>query len=144
MKKYKLNQAYIDRQLALYTDVNATKILKIAEERLNEQANDCKSDIIRWALQGISIEQIHDKLVEWNNHTLANHMEVVQDIYDDAIKNADVIEKSVTYHRLPTKAEIAFGYGAMHYIEIPYLECINRFGNPKKRIKAKDGHWYSR
>ena len=52
--------------------------------------------------------------------------------------------KSVTYHRPPSKAEIAFGYGAIHYIEIPYAECLNRFGKLKKRIKAKDGHWYSR
>ena len=144
MKKYKLNQAYIDRELALYHNGNAAEVLAVAEQRLNEQAKDCKEHIISWALQGMSIEEIHDQLVEWNNHTLANHVEVIRDIYTDAINRANLRNKTLTYHRQPTKAEIAFGYGAIHYIEIPYAECLNRFGKLKKRLKAKDGLWYSR
>ena len=141
MKKYKLNQAYIDRELALYHNGNPAEVLEVAEQRLNEQAEDCRECIMTWALEGKTVDEIHDQLVEWNNHTLANHVEVIQDIYNDAIK---LKNKTVTYHRPPTKAEIAFGYGAIHYIEIPRLECLNRFGKLKKRLKAKDGLWYSR
>lgn len=141
MKKYKLNQAYIDRELALYHKGNAAEVLAAAEQRLNEQAEDCRECIMTWALEGKSVDEIHDQLVDWNNHTLCNHMEVIRDIYNEAMAIKD---KTVTYHRPPTKAEIAFGYGATHYLEIPYLECLNRFGSPKKRIKAKDGLWYSR
>ena len=144
MKRYKLNQAYIDRELALYHNGNAAEVLAVAEQRLNEQANGCREDIISWALQGMTIDEIHDQLVEWNNHTLANHMEVIRDIYREAINRKAMCNKTVTYHRPPTKGEIAFGYGATHYIDLPYLECLNRFGKLKKRLKGRDGLWYSR
>ena len=144
MKKYRLNQAYIDRQLALYPKEDKYKVLEVAEQRLNEQAKDCKEQITAWVLQGMSVEEIHEQLVDWNNHTLANHIEVIRDIYSDAINRANMRNKTVTYHRMPTKAEINLGYGAIHYIELPYLECLSRFGKLKKRIKAKDGLWYSR
>lgn len=102
MKKYKLNQAYIDRELALYHKQDATEVLKIAEQRLNEQAKDCKEHIIAWALQGMSVEEIKEQLVDWNNHTLANHPEVIHDIYKDAINRANLRNKTITYHRPPT------------------------------------------
>lgn len=31
----------------------------------------------------------------------------------------------VTYHRKPTKGDIVFGHGAMHYKEFPIEEVIN-------------------
>ena len=48
------------------------------------------------------------------------------------------MEKKVTYWRNPTKAEIAFGYGAIHYREFPLNECVRKDGKPKRWLKAKD------
>jgi hypothetical protein len=48
------------------------------------------------------------------------------------------MEKKVTYWRNPTKAEIAFGYGAIHYREFPLNECVRKDGKPKRWFKAKD------
>ena len=52
--------------------------------------------------------------------------------------------KEVEYRRNPTRAEIAFGYGAIHYRSFPLRDVINNKGEIKKRLFAKDeGVWYS-
>lgn len=55
-----------------------------------------------------------------------------------------------TYHRQPTMAEIAFGYGATHYNDFPMEKCLTgrtySWGAPiiKKWIKGEDGLRYYR
>lgn len=57
----------------------------------------------------------------------------------------DLNYKSVEYSRKPTRAEIAFGYGAIHYRSFPLKEVIGNNGQIKKRLFAKDEQlWYSR
>lgn len=56
-------------------------------------------------------------------------------------------EKDVmyTYHREPTRSEIAFGYGATHYLDIPGSICLKKDGLPKKwLINPVDGLRYYR
>ena len=56
----------------------------------------------------------------------------------------DLNYKNVAYSRKPTKAEIAFGYGATHYRSFPLKEVIGNNGQIKKRLFAKDEQlWYS-
>lgn len=50
----------------------------------------------------------------------------------------------VTYHRSPTRSEIAFGYGATHYRDFELADCLNKEGAIKKWIKADDGLRYYR
>lgn len=53
--------------------------------------------------------------------------------------------KYVEYSRKPTMAEIAFGYGALHYRSFILREVVGNNGQIKKRLFAKDeGVWYSR
>lgn len=50
-----------------------------------------------------------------------------------------------TYHREPTQSEIAFGYGATHYLDIPGSICLKKDGLPKKwLINPVDGLRYYR
>ena len=50
-----------------------------------------------------------------------------------------------SYKRPPTKAEIAFGYGATHYLDIPENICLKRDGLPKKwLVNPTDGLRYTR
>lgn len=53
---------------------------------------------------------------------------------------------SVTYHRLPTKGEVNFGYGATHYREFPIEECCHPNTRILKRwfIAKDDGLRYYR
>lgn len=51
--------------------------------------------------------------------------------------------KYLTYHRKPTKYEIKLGYGAIHYIDFPYEECLKKDGSIKKRLKF-EGLIYTR
>ena len=44
----------------------------------------------------------------------------------------------VTYHRNPTKAEIAFGYGAIHYRDFEMADVLNEEGRIKKWLVAPD------
>jgi hypothetical protein len=59
-------------------------------------------------------------------------------------------DKTVTYSRKPTASEIKFGYGARHYRDFPFNECVkgvSKSGLPilKQRLKAKnDGLIYTR
>lgn len=52
---------------------------------------------------------------------------------------------SVEYKRPPTKAEIAFGYGATHYLNIPGNICMKEDGTLKLwLINPTDGLRYTR
>ena len=52
---------------------------------------------------------------------------------------------SVEYKRPPTKAEIAFGYGATHYLNIPRNICMKEDGTLKLwLINPTDGLRYTR
>jgi hypothetical protein len=44
----------------------------------------------------------------------------------------------VTYHRPPTKSEIKFGYGAIHYRDFDLNECLDKEGYLKMIFKSKD------
>ncbi len=46
--------------------------------------------------------------------------------------------KTIKYWRNPTKEEIKFGYGALHYREFNFENCFDAYGNLKLRIKASD------
>ena len=46
--------------------------------------------------------------------------------------------KAITYHRNPSKPEIKFGNGAIHYRDFPVEECLNEDGTIKKVIRAND------
>lgn len=51
----------------------------------------------------------------------------------------------VTYHRNPTRAEVKFGYGAAHYLEIEREKVTKENGNLKKWFLNKnDGLRYYR
>ena len=43
-------------------------------------------------------------------------------------------EGTIEYHRPPTKEEISFGYGAEHYIDVPFIEVIDKDMNIKRNI----------
>jgi hypothetical protein len=69
-----------------------------------------------------------------------------------ALKNLEVQCRSVredvtelTYHRPPTKGEIRFGHGAIHYRTFTVEECFHEGTRiPKKWFKADDGLRYTR
>ena len=46
--------------------------------------------------------------------------------------------ETYTYWRNPTKDEIKFGYGAIHYREFNKEECFNQDGSFKLAFWAKD------
>lgn len=46
--------------------------------------------------------------------------------------------KEITYWRNPTKEEIKFGHGAIHYRDFEIQNCINEEGYLKKTFKADD------
>ena len=60
------------------------------------------------------------------------------DLYDPVIDGV----QHYTYHREPTRGEIAFGYGATHYRDFPPEDVVTkRIGQLvvlKKWLKAKD------
>lgn len=47
-------------------------------------------------------------------------------------KKTEVLE----YWRNPTKAEIKFGYGALHYRDFDFDDCFNADGFLKLKVKA--------
>ena len=51
---------------------------------------------------------------------------------------------TIEAHRPPTKSEIKFGYGAVHYRTFPIEEWKKPDGSLKKWIKADDGLRYYR
>ena len=51
-------------------------------------------------------------------------------------------EKTIMYHRSPTAAEIKFGEGAVHYLEVPETLVRKKDGNLKKWFIYKDGLRY--
>jgi len=52
--------------------------------------------------------------------------------------------EQVTYHRPPTKGEIAFGEGATHYLDIAIEECCHKGTRVLKKWLVKDGLRYYR
>lgn len=54
------------------------------------------------------------------------------DLIDSFYDNLSPIQ----YHRQPTKAEIKFGYGAIHYATFDRSECINKEGDLKRWFKS--------
>ena len=52
------------------------------------------------------------------------------------------MENTITYHRNPTRDEIAFGYGAIHYCDIPKSVCLKKDGRPKRWLVYKGSRWY--
>lgn len=133
MKGYKLNQAYIDRQTDLVKKYGGDlkETLKLAKERLNEQAEGIKGWMAVWAATNMGIDNVMATLVDWNNHTLANHPEIVQELYMEAQKRVNVERNTVIYRREPTDT-----------IEIPAFKCVNKDGEVKRRIK-QNGKWYN-
>lgn len=57
-----------------------------------------------------------------------------------AIKKQQVIHipQVITYWRNPTKEEIKFGYGAIHYRDFEFDECFDENNELKINIKASD------
>lgn len=55
------------------------------------------------------------------------------------------IDSIIVYHRNPTKAEVKFGYGAIHYAEFTAEEaCFTGTKILKKWLKGIDGLRYYR
>jgi len=51
--------------------------------------------------------------------------------------------KNIHYWRNPTKAEINFGYGAIHYAMFPLEEvCHKNCTTPKKWVVIDGNRWY--
>lgn len=44
----------------------------------------------------------------------------------------------LVYFRNPTKAEIKFGHGALHYRDFEFEKCFDKNGNLKLKIRASD------
>jgi hypothetical protein len=42
------------------------------------------------------------------------------------------------YFRKPTKEEVKFGYGALHYRDFEFEKCFDENGNQKLKAKALD------
>ena len=42
------------------------------------------------------------------------------------------------YFRKPTKEDIKFGYGALHYRDFEFDKCFDENGNQKLKVKASD------
>lgn len=54
----------------------------------------------------------------------------------------DIKKQTLTYWRNPTQDEIKFGYGALHYIEVPISRALKPDGKPRKSLKWDDGLMY--
>ena len=51
--------------------------------------------------------------------------------------------RTLTYHREPNSAEIAFGYGATHYMDVSLGSVRRPDGSPKAWFKDPYGNrWY--
>ena len=44
----------------------------------------------------------------------------------------------LNYFRKPTKAEIKFGHGALHYRDFEFEKCFDENGNLKLTVRATD------
>ncbi len=45
---------------------------------------------------------------------------------------------SFEYYRKPTKEEVKFGYGALHYRDFDFEKCFDAENNLKLKIRASD------
>lgn len=46
--------------------------------------------------------------------------------------------KTLEYWRRPTKQEIKFGYGALHYRELDFEKCFDENGYLKLKVRLND------
>lgn len=75
---------------------------------------------------------------EWR--TTCDTLQAAKDWVDETLS-----VETQSYKRPPTQAEIAFGYGATHYLDIPENICLKRDGTIKKwLINPTDGLRYTR
>ncbi len=53
---------------------------------------------------------------------------------------SNVINKpeTITYWREPTKEEIKFGYGTLHYKDFEFDKCFDQNGYLKLKVRASD------
>lgn len=54
------------------------------------------------------------------------------------------LETMVTYQRKPTLAEVRYGCGAVHYIDVPLKEVLTKNNRIKAWVTGKDGLRYYR
>lgn len=67
----------------------------------------------------------------------------LQDECDAINEMLKLSDKTITYHRNPTKAEIRFGEGAAHHRDFYYYECTRDGENFKKWLTDEnDVRWY--
>ena len=52
------------------------------------------------------------------------------------------MEKRIAYYRNPTQGEIGFGYGCLHYIDLPISQCQKSNGRLKKWVKKDNQRYY--
>ena len=50
---------------------------------------------------------------------------------------------TVQYHRSPNSGEVCFGYGAEHYLEVPFMDVVDEEGNIRESI-TRNGVRYRR
>ena len=85
--KYQLNENYIAHLNEMKEKCNYVE--NDAERRLNEQARGFKGylcGLMRRKNKYIpSLEEFKKILVQWNNHTVAWHPEVIADIYNSIV-----------------------------------------------------------
>ena len=152
---FNLNQAYIDRTTKFVNEFSGTltkkeksarikEELQTARKRLNEQARDCEPYIAQWALMRTPFHKIMETLVDWNNHTLANHPEIVNLIYRETINRADFAKQTLTYTHYPTKKELAEGIHDTYDIAVPFAKCMDTlFGDIQQRVyKGKKSYTF--
>lgn len=61
-----------------------------------------------------------------------------------AMHSANTVSKTVQYWRHPTKFEIKFGEGTIHYADVPIEKVCKPDGKLKKWFYGEDGLRYSR
>ena len=85
--------------------------------------------VSRFAIKVTSPYKCRVKQIDYSqlNHTIMNELEN---------------EKTVTYHRQPTKIEIKFGEGAIHYMDVPERICRKKNGELKKWVNIDMNRYY--
>ncbi|WP_310558913.1 hypothetical protein [Flavobacterium sp.] len=54
------------------------------------------------------------------------------------ISKCQIKPETLAYWRNPTKEEIKFGYGAIHYRDFDFESCFNDNGFQKVKVRASD------
>jgi hypothetical protein len=67
------------------------------------------------------------------------YADLLKELIGQGYKNLEVLNsQQIEMHRKPTKGEIKFGEGATHYRCFPIGDVLDKKGNIKQWIKAKD------